>query len=349
MLKLFCQICGEPLKVDEGRLPDSDRIKIRCPGCGGTFLFHLSPGTEGKAGEPDSVVDVVRDELFSLDIPDFWKLLQSQVFWLILILAGMPMILNMLNVEIVRGMTIYFSMIWFFVFIKLFQYEGSNFRLHLGVYFFSLISLSPAFMLIHSLTSPFYSFISSGGAVLRFLGFFAGVGITEELTKAVPIFLLAAFTRRRKERLSGMDYLLCGIMSGLAFAGVENFGYIRMAVIRDVFGGSVGDGAITSLVRSTLTPFIHSCLSGIFAYFIGLPAFYPLKSPWPFFISGLLVSAFLHALYDFAVTFPVFDQILAFLALALMYIGLLICWLNLKTKFRRARRGGMDGYIKDII
>jgi RsiW-degrading membrane proteinase PrsW (M82 family) len=246
-------------------------------------------------------------------------------------------------------MTVYFSIIWFFVFIKLFQYEGSNFKLHLGVYFFSLVSLSPSFHLIHSLTSPFYSFISSESAALRFLGFFAGVGITEELTKAVPIFILVVLTRRRGEQLSGMDYLLCGIMSGLAFAGVENFGYIRMAVIRDVLWESLGDGAVTSLVRSTLTPFIHSCLSGIFAYFIGLPSFYPSKSPWPFFLSGLLVSAFLHAVYDFAVASTIFSQPLAFLALAMMYMGLLICWLNLKTKFRRTQREEMDNYIKDII
>ncbi len=349
MTKLFCQICGESLKVDAEQIPGSQPVKIRCPGCQGVFLYERLTGNEGEPLEAGSVVEVVRDELFAMDIPDFWKLLHSQVFWLILVLAGMPLILNMLNVEIVRGMTVYFSMIWFLVFIKLFQYEETNIQLHLGVYFLSLLTLSPVFSLVNSLTSPFYSFIDSDSAFLRFTGFFCGVGVTEELTKAMPILFLAIINKWKGQVLSGREYLLCGIMSGLAFAGVENFGYIQMAVIRDTFMGTVGDGAVTSLVRSTLTPFIHACLSGIFAYFIGLYSLYPSRSPWTYILSGLFVSSLLHAIYDFAVTVSFFSQAFSFLALALMYMGLLVCWLNLKTRAQRVAREGVDNYIQDIF
>jgi len=349
MLNLFCQICGKPLKIHKDRLPHSDQVRIRCPECKGIFLYVPSETGGGEIVGADSVVEVVKDELFSMEARDLWKLLHSQVFWLILALAGMPLILSMFKIEIVRGMSVYFSMIWFCVFIKLFQHEGSNFRLHAGIYIISLVLLSPVYLLISAVTSPFYAFINSPSIFLRFIGFFTGVGLTEELTKAVPILLLAAYVRWKGEHLSGMDYLLCGIASGLAFAGVENLGYIRMAVIRGIFRGSIGDGAVTSLVRSTLTPFIHACLSGIFAYFIGLMSLYPAKSPWPFILAGLLVSAFLHAIYDFSATLPIFHQFLAFLALALMYMGLLICWLNLKTKVRRTRTREVDGFIRNIF
>src|SRR5437667_136493 len=58
---------------------------------------------------------------------------------------------------------------------------------------------------------------------LTLLANILGVGVREELTKAIPLFLVAYFTTRMKNPVMGM---VLGMMSGIGFAITENVFYV---------------------------------------------------------------------------------------------------------------------------
>jgi RsiW-degrading membrane proteinase PrsW (M82 family) len=97
------------------------------------------------------------------------------------------------------------------------------------------------------------------------------IGLPEELAKAIPVLVIAAFFRRR---LAPVDYLFLGAVSGLVFGASEVEHYITSVVTSSTSGGiTPGDAGVLVLAyvwRFLTDPISHACWAGLTGYFIGL-------------------------------------------------------------------------------
>jgi RsiW-degrading membrane proteinase PrsW (M82 family) len=124
------------------------------------------------------------------------------------------------------------------------------------------------------------------------------IGLPEELAKAIPVLLIAAFFRRR---LSPVDYLFLGAVSGLVFGASEVERYIT-AVVQNTSSGNLTDGDAGVLIlayvwRFITDPISHACWAGLTGYFIGLAVSGTHKWYRVFWV-GLAMAMFLHGLND---------------------------------------------------
>ncbi|XPM55191.2 MAG: PrsW family glutamic-type intramembrane protease [Leptolyngbya sp. IPPAS B-1204] len=133
------------------------------------------------------------------------------------------------------------------------------------------------------------------GLVFRLLGFVLGVGLLEELCKALPVYLLLYRSQKLQDPLSAAFY---GAMSGLGFAIAEGAAYsFRYAV--GLSRGQLGLGAYVAAntIRFVSLPLFHAILAGIVGYFIGLAVINPSRRSALCFI-GIAIAATLHGLYN---------------------------------------------------
>lgn len=90
-------------------------------------------------------------------------------------------------------------------------------------------------------------------------------GLPEELAKAIPVVLVAVMLRNR---LSPVDYLFLGAVSGLVFGASEVVHYITNGAGIGQAGAGI---VILNYVWRFLTdPITHACWAGLTGYFFGL-------------------------------------------------------------------------------
>ncbi len=143
--------------------------------------------------------------------------------------------------------------------------------------------------------SSLYSATNSASIVGRLIGFVLGVGIVEELTKALPIWWLYVH-KRNEDSLSTIVFLGC--ISGFAFGVAEAVNYSLAYVLGFKFGmlGS-GDYLLSQLTRLITLPLLHAVWAGTACYFVALASVNRHVSKG-LLIAGLVIAATLHGLYD---------------------------------------------------
>lgn len=174
----------------------------------------------------------------------------------------------------------------------------------LQLYFFLFRTILPGN--VEGVTGGFFNF---------FIAHFFGAGMSEELLKALPVFLLMYIGNRvyrsQTKRPLGVKEPLDGIVlaaaSGLGFTLVETLlQYVPDEMIRiaNELGGT--PGAIQTAQFQgfqLLFPRIigslagHMAYSGYFGYFIGLSVLFP-KQKWLILGVGYLTASTLHALWN---------------------------------------------------
>jgi len=123
------------------------------------------------------------------------------------------------------------------------------------------------------------------------------VGFAEELSKAIPVLVIAVLLRKR---LSPVDYLFLGAVSGLAFGAREAVGYLTSGVALPPNGAPevlIFLTVFKYLWRFVTDPISHACWAGITGYFIGLAVsgrYRWYQVGW----IGLLIAMILHGLND---------------------------------------------------
>jgi RsiW-degrading membrane proteinase PrsW (M82 family) len=117
-------------------------------------------------------------------------------------------------------------------------------------------------------------------------------GLPEELAKAIPVVVIALILRNR---LSPVDYLFLGAVSGLVFGASEVVHYITNGAGISQAGAGI---VILNYVWRFLTdPITHACWAGLTGYFIGLAVsgrYRWYRVGW----IGLLMAMVLHGLND---------------------------------------------------
>lgn len=140
-----------------------------------------------------------------------------------------------------------------------------------------------------------YGATGSRYSMSRIIGFILGVGILEEVTKAIPILWLAFKTRdirtpREAAFLAGISGLAFGVAEGGSFA----IRYANYLVSTSDFSGYL----LAQTLRMTTLPFLHSLWAIMVGYYIGLAILHPSKAR-ALVLVGIATSAVLHGLYDY--------------------------------------------------
>lgn len=195
---------------------------------------------------------------------------------------------------------LYFAILWLMVLylsmnpgkpdVKLLAQIGL-FTAFVGVIIVMVLQRLPPFNLLYAGTQ-----VQGELAFLpRMLGFILGVGVVEEGTKALPVYL---FCYRRGVHASPLMYAFIGAVSGLAFGVAEAVNYSFLYAHGLVYG-RIGLGAymIAQFLQLISLPLLHACWSAVVGYFIGLANLHrgPARSLIAFEIG---IAATLHGLYD---------------------------------------------------
>lgn len=191
---------------------------------------------------------------------------------------------------------IYYASIWgvvLFDLIKPAQFSWSNslkcvlFTVAVGIPLLLFVQRVPIFRALYSATQ--------GELLPRLLGFVLGVGLLEELCKALPVYLFLLRPGKLSDPLTSAFY---GVTSGLGFAIAEGAAYsIRYAL--NLAQGDINLGAyvLANTIRFITLPLFHAILAGISGYFLGLAAINPSRQSALICI-GIAIAAVLHGFYN---------------------------------------------------
>ncbi len=246
---------------------------------------------------------------FRLEPGVLTRILTSQVFWVVLVLALMPLVLLAFDIPSNQGMTLYFAFLWFFLFLRLFRLNlrgSSTWDYSLVAALVVVPGLVGVLPLMRALLAPFYRLIDASFLPARWLGFVLGVGLTEELTKMLPVMVAVGLASRAGRRMSLQAAILLGICSGLAFAGFENILYTQWFGAR-IWGVPYARQDVV-LSRLLMTPFLHSLWAGLTGFAMGASMLGRGPLGWRllrFLLPFYLMAALLHGTYDTVAFSPV--------------------------------------------
>lgn len=133
------------------------------------------------------------------------------------------------------------------------------------------------------------------GWLWRLVGFVLGVGVLEEVCKALPVYLFLLRSGKLSDPLTSAFY---GTMSGLGFAIAEGATY-SLGYAFGLVRGDLGFGSyvLVNTIRFVTVPLFHAILAGIVGYFIGLAAINPARRG-AILVIGVAIAAVLHGLYN---------------------------------------------------
>lgn len=175
------------------------------------------------------------------------------------------------------------------------------------------------------------------GVVQRVLGLIFGVGLLEELVKALPILWI--FLRNREPgTVREITYLGC--VSGFAFGVSEAVAY-SVFYAQNVLRGDMPLGVyvVVQLARLITLPLLHAVWAGIAAQFIALGVEAPALRRG-LVLAGIAIAALLHGVYDLLAS-----TILGF-AFAMLTVLVFIAYVRSVEAMRaavRAAAGGSSG------
>jgi RsiW-degrading membrane proteinase PrsW (M82 family) len=303
---MFCTACGQ-------QLADGSRF---CSGCGVGAAPESGPahpsGIVSPTGAPLSAVTDFIQEVASVSLRDIagvdraraLEIIRSPVFLLLSLVAVAPLAIESLDGvhAILNGLAIWSGLLWALLMYRLFAGGQIGVAWAIGTVFFTAFIGIPLLTLYLQMPGDVFGRLERIDFFpLTLAAYILGVGVREELTKAIPLFLMVRFTSRMENPTAG---IVLGIMSGIGFAITENVFYV-FTNLNEALGAARRTGELghlvgpiyTNVVRMAMTPFFHGCLAGIFGYFIALAAVDRARR-WPLLVAGLAISATLHGLFD---------------------------------------------------
>ena len=273
-----------------------------CGACG-----RPVPGAAAAAVAPGFFQDVVAVSLREVVLVDrrrALEILRSPVFLFLCLVAVVPLAIQVLDgvKPILNGLAIWSGVLWSLLLFRLFADRDLPVSWAIGTVFFTAFIGLPLLEVYLAMPPQVTEgVVKSRWLPVRLVGYVLGVGVREELWKAIPLFLLAWLTPRMRKPLNG---LVLGMMSGVGFASAENVYYVFKS-LEGALGAAAQTGRLgfligpiyNNVVRMAMTPFLHGCLSGVFGYFIAL-ATVDRSRRWALLVTGLGLSAILHGLFD---------------------------------------------------
>lgn len=274
----------------------------------------------------ENAVDKLIDNLNSFDVSAIFPWQDIRGFrWLqdkrLLALAGIGLS-PIFALSVAPGLgssywliALYFSALWALFFFYIFRTHQTEAKLSALFFFFTGMVSIPVLLTVQSLPpwSVLYAMASSELLPIKFAGMFLGVGIHEELCKALVLFWVV---RRPGKILIPQTAVFYGMISGLGFGIYEGVTY-QTTVNRTQ---DIDTAYFLNVARLTSLPFIHAIWTGIAGYFISFAALYPARR-YALWILAITIPASLHAIYN------TFGWSLLGLSSALLSVVLLMTYL----------------------
>lgn len=298
---MFCIGCG-------GQILENARF---CPRCG-KAAAPGAPERHGPNALPltaftgffEEVASISMREIAGVDQKRAADILKSPVFLLLLLVSVVPLVIQNLSGPdaILNGLAIWSGTLWALLIYRLFANRQIGVGWAFGTVFFTFFVGIPLLLLYLQLPGKIFGRLEGVGFFpLTLAANILGTGVREELTKAIPLFLMVRLSTKMKNPVEG---IVLGMMSGIGFAVAENVLY-AYTNLSNALGTVQSTGQMiylvgpiyVNVVRMATTPFFHGCLAGIFGYFIALGAMDRARM-WPLLVAGLAISASLHGMYD---------------------------------------------------
>jgi len=192
------------------------------------------------------------------------------------------------------SIALYFSIIWGLFFFYLFRTNQVTIKQTTILFFFTQVCVFFLWDLLQLPNWPIinilYSLTKSDFFVSKFIGYFLGVGLFEELVKALPLLFLF---RKIKEPILPQTLVFYGLMSGVAFGVFEGVQY-QLTINSQL---QYEQSFFMNIARLTSLPFLHAVWCGIAGYFIAFANLYP-KYRLSLYFLAILIPASIHGLYD---------------------------------------------------
>lgn len=194
---------------------------------------------------------------------------------------------------------LYVAPLWALVFWFLIR-PGPLTRLHLVI---AAVIIAAEFVLIPALTLPWEHALAPPITSHSLAGWVTGVGLPEELTKALPVMVLAiVLLKVRHSKLDVRMWMFLATLSGLFFGAYEaSKVYVPNAIIAISHGSAVGIPEFAE--RVFVDGLQHALWAGIAGFFIGLGTNYR-RQRIPLWLLGIAVPTVLHGLNDWILTWP---------------------------------------------
>ncbi len=288
---MLCTFCGRPLATGA-------RF------CGSCGRPAAPAGPSFDLDYIEEAFDVSLREAVLLDKISGSEILKSPVFRFLAFVAIAPLAIEILHEDhaILYGLALWSMALWSLLLYRLFADRDLSFRLAFGTVLFTSFIGLPILQVWLIVPPDLTGWLTTRAFLpVRLVGYVFGVGVREEMTKAIPLLALALFTTRMRKPLNG---LLLGMMSGIGFAGAENVYYVfhTLGLALEAMKQTGNRGYLimpvyNNVVRMAMTPFLHACFSAVFGYFIALAAS-ERRHRLVFFLLGLGLSSVMHGLYD---------------------------------------------------
>ncbi len=189
----------------------------------------------------------------------------------VLALAETPILLQLLDLDR-RYLFFAFGLAWAVAFYDLVQPGRRAVWMGLVVYGLTAVTAVPLLLLWlnfrpHVLHQPFGHDLSE--PLERTLVGLFGVGVREEICKAVTLAGALALGSRLRPRITTREGIVCGAMSGLAFAAVENLEtfhslcHVEAVTLAHGLDARIAWTVAAALSRLVSTPLAHACWSGV--------------------------------------------------------------------------------------
>jgi len=192
---------------------------------------------------------------------------------------------------------LYFAGVWLTVLSMTMRPEKLNPALIVEIAAFTAVVGIVLVVLVQQLPviSAFYGATRSDVKAESWIGFVLGVGVLEEIVKALPVYLLVFYQRLPFRPLT---YSFLGAVSGLAFGVAEAVPYSFRYTQGLLYGQlNVGTYLLVEFTRLITLPLLHAIFAGITGYFIGLAALNR-RASRALMLIGIGLAALLHGTYD---------------------------------------------------
>ena len=260
--------------VEDGRLLLNDKARDPETGEAGTIKEMLlrrgiRPSIKSNGSLLRQLAHVGRDFILPKEDIERHSLFADKRL-LILAVVGLSLSVIMLlpigGLLVFYAVSLYFATIWGLFFAYMFRTRQVHTSTTIWTFFLTQAGVFLIFGTLHQLN--FFNVFTEAAFPVSIIGYVLGVGLTEEFTKMIPLFILQ---RRSREPMLPQTMVYYGLMAGIAFGVFEGVQYQTTINIRADYTTAF----ILNIARLTSLPFIHAIWCGIAGYFIGMAGLYP--------------------------------------------------------------------------
>jgi RsiW-degrading membrane proteinase PrsW (M82 family) len=192
--------------------------------------------------------------------------------------------------------SLYIAPLWAMVFWWLIRPGPLHWR-HL---FLTAVIIVAEYVLVPGMTVPWEDHLAPSNGSHSLIQWVYGVGLAEELTKALPVLGLAIVLKARKIKLDVRMWMFLATLSGLFF-GVYEASTVYVPHDLEAVNATTVFGVPELLERIFVDSLQHALWAGIAGFFIGLGINYR-RQRYPLWLLGLAIPAVLHGLNDWSLS-----------------------------------------------